>query len=104
MSWGYNGRPDKPWQPKPGMCKHRVNRQDAHEMLRLRRSGMSLIEIGKLFRVTGSAVRWHLVKLLTPKEYDRLSLECRRRGRLAVTKTERNAQIVNARHAPENDR
>jgi|JI10StandDraft_1071094.scaffolds.fasta_scaffold693112_2 DNA-binding CsgD family transcriptional regulator len=97
MSWGYNGRPDKPWQPKPGMCKHRVTRQDAHEMLRLRREGMSLLEIGDIFRVSYGTVRWHLLKLLTPKEYARLSLECRRRGRVGVTKSDRNAQIVEMR-------
>ena len=37
MGWGFDGKPSKQWIPKPGHCKLRVTRQDADEMVRLRR-------------------------------------------------------------------
>ena len=51
MSWGYNGKTDTPWQPKPGLVsKRRVTRQDADEMARLRSydtAGAGVRELGK---------------------------------------------------------
>lgn len=97
MSWGYTGISDCPWQPKPLACKHRVTYQDANEMIRLRREGLTLEAIASQFRVSRNTVRYHLVKMLNEREHALHSLDCKRKGRLPVTKTERNLQIVQMR-------
>lgn len=98
MSWGYNGKTDTPWQPKPGLVsKRRVTRQDADEMARLRRSGLTTEAIGSMFRVNRGTVEYHLKRLLTDREREQISLDCRRRGKQRQAKVERNAQIIELR-------
>lgn len=96
-SWGYCGIPAVPWKPTPGIItKRRVTRQDADEMVRLRRAGLTQDAIAAMFRVDRGTVGYHLRKLI-PTENARLTLEAKRRGKLPVTKVERNAQIVELR-------
>jgi len=50
-----------------------------------------------MFRVNRGTVEYHLKRLLTDREREQISLDCRRRGKQRQAKVERNAQIIELR-------
>lgn len=94
--WGYSGTvavhaPAKPFRVG---SNRKITSSDVDEMVKLRRSGKTLAQIARTYGVSYGTAQYRLSRIMTPSEYQRLSLDCKRSGRIPVTKAERNAEIV----------